>query len=131
MCTSIVEVVPAEGSAKGPHGWFKVTHSVVTYDHPHYAFLDDSINIDFLNESEGPSVRAAVELSLESAKALQAALTRAIDAAEREEALSQHPLSSTDASLSSEAAAAEGALALEDRSHQRVGRHTAADLGAQ
>ena len=85
MCTSIVEIVSAEGAAKGPDAWFQITHSVVTYDHPHFAMLNDSLNIDFVNESKGPSVRAAVELSLESAKALQAALARAIEAAELEE----------------------------------------------
>ena len=85
MCTSIVEVVPAEGAAKGKDGWFKVTHAVVTYDHPHFALLDDSINLDFMCESAGPEVRGAVELSLDSAKALQAALERAISAAEKEE----------------------------------------------
>ena len=85
MCTSIVEIVSAEGAAKGPNGWFQVTHSVVTYDHPHFAMLNDSINIDFMNEGKGPSVRGAVELSLASAKALQTALARAIEAAEREE----------------------------------------------
>jgi hypothetical protein len=29
MCTSIVEIVPAEGMAKADGTWFPVTHSVV------------------------------------------------------------------------------------------------------
>ena len=85
MCTSIVEIVTAEGAGKGPDGWFPVTRAVVTYDHPHFALLDDAINLDFLNEARGPGARAAVELSLDSARALHRALGRAIAAAEDEE----------------------------------------------
>lgn len=85
MCTSIVEAIDAEGAAKGEDGWFKVSRAVVSYDHPHHAFLEDAIAIDFMNPAEGADKRAAVELTLESAKALQAALARAIDAAEAEE----------------------------------------------
>ena len=33
MCTSIVEIVGAEGAGKGGEGWFALTHSVVSYDH--------------------------------------------------------------------------------------------------
>jgi hypothetical protein len=85
MCTSIVEIVAADGAGKSSEGWFPLTHSVVTYDHPHYAFLDDAIVIDFVNQAHGPSSRAAVELSLESAKALHAALAKVIEAAEEKE----------------------------------------------
>ena len=85
MCTSIVEVVSSEGHGRGADGWFPVTQTVVSYDHPHHALLEDAIVIDFLNTTLGPGARAAVELTLEAAKALQGALTRAIEAAEREE----------------------------------------------
>jgi len=57
----------------------------VSYDHPHHALLEEAINIDFLNPALGPSARVAVELTLESAKELSAALARAIAAAEIEE----------------------------------------------
>lgn len=85
MCTSIVEIVEAEGAGKGNDGWFKVSHAVVSYDHPHHALLEDAISLDFVNHVQGPGARAAVELTLESAKALSAALERAIEAAEVEE----------------------------------------------
>lgn len=85
MCTSIVEIVAAEGAGKGNGGWFTLTHSVVSYDHPHHAILDEAITIDFVNQTQGPGARAAVELTLEAAKALCGALTRAIAAAEVEE----------------------------------------------
>jgi Family of unknown function (DUF6295) len=85
MCTSIVEIVAAEGAGKGENGWFALTHSVVSYDHPHHALLEEAITIDFVNQRLGPNARAAAELTLESAKALSHALVRAIAAAEIEE----------------------------------------------
>jgi predicted NBD/HSP70 family sugar kinase len=84
MCTSIVEIVPAEGSGKGSDGWFHLTHSVVSYDHPHHALLEEAITIDFVSAALGPGARAAVELTLQSAKALRQALAKAIAAAESE-----------------------------------------------
>jgi hypothetical protein len=86
MCTSIVEIVGADGAGKGEDGeWFKLTHSVVSYDHPHHALFEEAITIDFVNRALGPSARVAVELSLDAAKELSAALVRAIEAAEIEE----------------------------------------------
>lgn len=86
MCTSIVEIAPAEGMAKGEDGWFCVTHSVVAYDHARHAILGDVITLDFINAALPPGARAAVELSLDAAKALAAALEKAIAAADIEEA---------------------------------------------
>lgn len=85
MCTSIVEIVGAEGAGKGDDGWFALTHAVVSYDHPHHALLEEAITIDFVNQTLGPDARTAVELTLESAQALSGALARAIAAAEIEE----------------------------------------------
>jgi hypothetical protein len=85
MCTSIVEIVEADGAGKGSDGWFRLTHSVVSYDHPHHAVLEEAITIDFVNSTLGPGTRVAVELTLESAKELSGALARAIAAAEIEE----------------------------------------------
>jgi len=86
MCTSIVEIAEAEGMAKSESDWFKLTHSVVAYDHARHALLGDVITLDFINSELPPGSRAAVELTLESAKALQAALAKAIAEAEVEEA---------------------------------------------
>ena len=95
MCTSIVEVIDAEGAGKSSDGWFAVSQAVVSYDHPHYALLEDAITLDFVNPAKGPSARAAVELTLESAKALSVALNKAIAAAESGEdgALTRAPAS--------------------------------------
>jgi hypothetical protein len=86
MCTSIVEIAAAEGMAKAGDDWFPVTHSVVAYDHARHALLGDVITLDFFNAGLPASSRAAVELTLETAKALRAALDRAIAAADLEEA---------------------------------------------
>jgi hypothetical protein len=85
MCTSIVEIVGAEGAGKGADGWFALTHSVVSYDHPHHALLEEAITIDFVNGALGPGARVAVELTLAAAKELHGALARAIAAAEEVE----------------------------------------------
>jgi len=86
MCTSIVEIAQAEGVAKCDGEWFKLTHSVVAYDHARHAVLGDVITLDFVNDTLPPGARAAVELTLDSAKTLHAALTKAIAEAEIEEA---------------------------------------------
>jgi hypothetical protein len=86
MCTSIVEITAAEGMAKREDAWFPLTHAVVAYDHARHAVLADVITLDFVNEGLPPGARAGVELTLETAKALNAALARAIAAAELEEA---------------------------------------------
>jgi hypothetical protein len=85
MCTSVIEIVRAEGAGKGD-GWFPVTSAVVSYDHPHHALLEEAITIDFVNTDLGPGARAGVEITLQSAKDLAAALARAIAAAEEMEA---------------------------------------------
>ena len=86
MCTSIIEIAPAEGMAKREDRWFALTHSVVAYDHARHAPLGDVITLDFINTDLEPGARAGIELTLDTAKALRAALDRAIAAAEFEEA---------------------------------------------
>ena len=82
MCTSIVEIAEAQGAGKGDRGWFELTSAVVSYDHPHHAWYEEAICIDFVNAALDPGARVAVEISLDSAKALAGALSRAIAAAE-------------------------------------------------
>jgi hypothetical protein len=86
MCTSIIEVVCAEGMAKRENEWFPLSHGVVAYDHARHAALGDVITLDFMNVALDPGARAGIELTLESARQLRAALDRAIAAAEFEEA---------------------------------------------
>ena len=85
MCTSIVEVVSADGAGKGGDGWFE-SHSLGgVLRPPAPRLLEEAITIDFVNAALGPDARVAVELTLESAKELSGALARAIAAAEIEE----------------------------------------------
>jgi hypothetical protein len=77
MCTSIVEIIGAEGMAKREDEWFPLTQAVVAYDHARHAPLDDVITLDFINAGLEPGARAGVELTLETAKELRAALDRA------------------------------------------------------
>ena len=86
MCTSIIEIARADGMAKRGDQWFPLSRSVVAYDHARHAPLGDVITFDFYNTDLDAGARAAVELTLETAKELRAALDRAIAAAEYEEA---------------------------------------------
>ena len=86
MCTSIVEIARAEGMAKRGDDWFSLSRVVVAYDHARHAPLGDVITLDFINTGLEAGARAAVELTLETAKELRAALDRAIAAADFEEA---------------------------------------------
>ena len=86
MCTSIVEITRAEGMAKREDTWFPLSHAVVAYDHARHALAGDVITLDFINTELEPGARAGIELTLETAKELRAALDRAIAAADFEEA---------------------------------------------
>ena len=81
MCTMIVRQVEVEGRGKGAGGWFTVHQANVSFDHPFSLPLEHALNIDFVNEAQGPGARVAVELTVESARTLvetiQAVLRRA------------------------------------------------------
>ena len=81
MCTMIVEKVKIEGSGKGTSGWFKLEGANVSYDHPFNAPYEHALNIDFVNESKGPSARVAVELSEDAARELIKTITAVLDRA--------------------------------------------------
>jgi len=82
MCTWIAEQVEIEGSGKGKEGWFTLRQANVSYDHPFNAPLEHALNIDFVNEAQGPGARVAVELSAESARALVATILAVLGEAE-------------------------------------------------
>lgn len=82
MCTySTEKVALARSSAKTRDGWRAMTDATVYYDHPVHAPDAHTVNIDFLAADEGPSSRVAVELSLESARELLAALQTTVERA--------------------------------------------------
>lgn len=70
MCTMIAKQVHIDGSGKGMDGWFEVRQLNVSYDHPYSVPMEHALNIDFVNEAQGPGARVAVELSVESARQL-------------------------------------------------------------
>ena len=82
MCTMIVEKITVDGSAKGTSGWFNVEEANVSYDHPFNAPMEHALNIDFVNESMGPSARVAVELSAKAARELVRTILAVLDQAE-------------------------------------------------
>ena len=81
MCTYVTTTVEVSGSAKGPDGWFPATKATVYYDHPVHAPDAHTVNIDFLAPERGPASRIAVELSLDSARELLAALQMTVERA--------------------------------------------------
>jgi hypothetical protein len=82
MCTMIAQQVQVEGSGKGTKGWFTLHEANVSYDHPFAAPFEHALNIDFVNEAQGPGARVAVELSVEAARTLVETIQAVLDRAE-------------------------------------------------
>ena len=70
MCTMIAHQTKIQGRGKSGQDWFEVREANVSYDHPYDMPLEHALNIDFVNEAEGPGARVAVELSIEAAREL-------------------------------------------------------------
>lgn len=87
MCTMIVEKVKVEGSGKGREGWFQLEQANVSYDHPFNAPYEHALNIDFVNESQGPAARVAVELSEQAARELVKTILAVLEQAEKDKVL--------------------------------------------
>ena len=87
MCTMIVEKVNLEGSGKGTTGWFELEQANVSYDHPFNAPFEHALNIDFVNQTQGPGARVAVELSEQAARDLVRTILAVLDQAEASQQL--------------------------------------------
>jgi hypothetical protein len=70
MCTMIVHQAKIEGRGKNADNWFELSEANVSYDHPYDMPLEHAVNIDFVNEAQGPAARVAVELTIEAARNL-------------------------------------------------------------
>jgi len=81
MCSNILESAVVAGSAKGPRGWFRLDRANVGYDHPFHADLDHALTIDFV-DGQAIDQRVAVELTIDSARELAAAIMTAVERAE-------------------------------------------------
>ncbi|MGA7193682.1 MAG: DUF6295 family protein [Anaerolineales bacterium] len=90
MCTMIAEKIKVDGSGKGKDGWFTLQEAAVSYDHPFNAPFEHALNIDFVNESFGPSARVAVELSESAARDLVRTILSVLDQAEADGHISKH-----------------------------------------
>lgn len=82
MCTHIACTAPVTGSGKGGAGWFPLKHVSVGYDHATQGVDEHALLLDFVNYDIGLGARVAVELDLQSAKALLATLQSVIAEAE-------------------------------------------------
>jgi hypothetical protein len=79
----LVQQAKITGSGKGAQGWFKLREVNVSYDHPFDFPLEHALNIDFVNEAEGPGARVAVELTPESARQLAQTILAMLEQATR------------------------------------------------
>ena len=70
------------GMGKGADGWFPVTRATVGYDHATHSGTEHALLLDFTNYDLGIEARVALELDLDSGRALLGQLQAAIDAAE-------------------------------------------------
>ena len=82
MCTMLTLQAKIAGCGKGAQGWFDLREANVSYDHPFDLPLEHALNIDFVNEAEGPGARVAVELTPESARKLAHTILEMLERAE-------------------------------------------------
>ncbi|HEX4864984.1 MAG TPA: DUF6295 family protein [Acidimicrobiales bacterium] len=82
MCTSINESVVVHGAARGGSGWFQLARATVGFDHSTHTPAEHALLLDFSNYDLGTAARVALELDIESGRALLNALQAAIMAAE-------------------------------------------------
>ena len=82
MCTMIAKQIHVKASGKSGGNWFEVRQANVSYDHPYDLPLEHALNLDFVNEAQGPGARVAVELTVESARELVATIQAVLAQAE-------------------------------------------------
>ncbi len=82
MCTGISRTAPVAGEAKGADGWFHVTTATVGFDHGAHGSEEHALLLDFANYGLGTHARVAVELDIESGRALLEQLRSTIEEAE-------------------------------------------------
>lgn len=82
MCTMIAGTTPVRGMGKGAEGWFPVIQATIGYDHTTHSADEHAVLIDFTNYDLGLGARVALELDLDSGRALLAQLQSVIAQAE-------------------------------------------------
>jgi hypothetical protein len=82
VCTHITTTAAIDGSGKGGASWFPVKEVSVGYDHATQGVNEHALLVDFVNYDIGLGARLALELDLDSGRALVAALQKVIATAE-------------------------------------------------
>jgi len=95
MCTMIAHQAKIQGRGKNGQDWFEVREANVSYDHPYDLPLEHALNIDFVNEAQGPGARVAVELSVEAARNLVKTIEAVLALAEQRGVLEDIPQGAT------------------------------------
>jgi hypothetical protein len=80
MCTNIAAKTRVSGSAKMGDRWAKIDDATIGFDHATHAWVDHALRLDFYSKDAAESV--AIEIDLESGKALLRELAEVIAAAE-------------------------------------------------
>ena len=83
MCTNIATKTRVTGSAKTARGWTSVNEATMSFDHASHTWTDHALRIDFVDADDEKADRVAVELDLDSGRALLRRLEEVIDAAEK------------------------------------------------
>lgn len=82
MCTHITTTASISGSGKSSAGWFPVKQVSVGYDHATQGHDEHALLLDFVNYDIGLGARVALELDLDSGRALLKTLQAVIAEAE-------------------------------------------------
>ncbi len=82
MCSMISQQIKIDGCGKNGGSWFTLREADVSFDHPFNAPFEHALNIDFVNEAQGPGARVAVELSADAARALVETILAVLNRAE-------------------------------------------------
>ncbi|MGV0743935.1 DUF6295 family protein [Mycolicibacterium sp. XJ870] len=82
MCTHITTTADIAGSGRTGSGWFPLNQVSVGYDHATQGVDEHALLLDFVNYDIGLGARLALELDLESGKALLSTLQSVIAQAE-------------------------------------------------
>lgn len=95
MCTMIAHQTRIQGRGKKGQDWFELREVNVSYDHPYDMPLEHALNIDFVNEAQGPGARVAVELSVEAARNLVKTIEAVLAQADSRGVLADAPTGSS------------------------------------
>ena len=79
MCTNIATTARVAGSAKTAAGWSAIDEATVAFDHATQLWTEHALRLDFAKEGGD---RVAVELDLDSGRALLRKLQEVIRAAD-------------------------------------------------